>query len=119
MSWRIAHALLDVGYNTWTVVYCMRLLLRMFGRRTPGIANWIFFEFRPFFPALCVAHFLTGALAEGTHGTGVRAYTLLVGLINWWLSRRDKDDDDRWKRRREAAAARVAQVGGRLAVVPT
>jgi hypothetical protein len=119
MSWRIAYTLLGFGYYMWTFAYIARSVLRGHDRRPPGIVNWVFFEIRPFFPALCVAMFLAGTLANGTHGAGIRAFALIAGLVNWWYSRRDKDDDDRWKRRREALSARVAQVGARLAVVPT
>lgn len=44
--------------------------------------------------------------------------TVLNGAM-WWLYRDEGDDDDRWKRRRRKLAQKIAEVGGKLAVVPS
>jgi hypothetical protein len=42
-----------------------------------------------------------------------------MGLLSWVLYRNEKDDDDdRWKKRLEKLSGKVAEVGGRLKVVP-
>lgn len=118
-AWLVAHTVIIVLYDAWTFAYCARLVLRTLGRSPMALANRVFFELRPFFPAIIIAYFVVGAVVDGSDGAGWRGFTVACGALNWWMSRRDKDDDDRWKRRREALTARIADVGGRLAVVPT
>lgn len=57
------------------------------------------------------------SLADGDEPAGT-AIMLVVHLLAWWVYKDLGDHDDRWKRRQEKLAARVAQVGGRLTVVP-
>jgi hypothetical protein len=73
-------------------------------------------ELRPFaLPALLVSY-VAAAFPDGLGPWGYLG--LALNLWNWWNLFRDKDDDDRWKRRREKLAAKVAEVGGKLQVVP-
>lgn len=49
---------------------------------------------------------------------GWNAFFFVTGMLACYVTRNDKDDDDRWKRRREKLAGKVAEVGGKLVVVP-
>lgn len=74
-------------------------------------------ELKPFYLTVVLVRFAT---ESALYGAGISpGFNLALGLASWWAIRRNKDDDDRWKRRRERLASRVAQLGGRLAVVPT
>jgi hypothetical protein len=66
-------------------------------------------------PSLVLMSALDFPTGDGGFMSGV-AFGL--NLMLWWAYRDDPDDDDRWKRRREQLAAKVAEVGGRLQVVP-
>jgi hypothetical protein len=76
-------------------------------------------ECRPFaLPGLLLAY-ATEAFQEG----GLTAWSyagLGFNLLSWWLWYRSGggDDDDRWKRRKKKLAEKVAEVRGRLQVVP-
>lgn len=75
-------------------------------------------ECRPFaLPGMLLAY-MAQAFQDG--GLTTWGYVGLgFNLLSWWMwYRSDKDDDDRWKRRRKKLAAKVAEVGGRLQVVP-
>ncbi len=112
----IVHFVASLAGVVWQVCYMVRGVSRVTGRREPRWANRIFFECRPFAPAIFVTAFLAGSMLGTT--AGWRYSALMFGLLNWLLSRSEHDDDDRWKRRRKAAAERVARVGARLSVVP-
>lgn len=111
------------GANTllivWHAAYLVRSVLRLLGRQVPPWASVVFFEFRPLVPFAIAAMFVSGVLAwTGGANHAAVAFNAALFSFNWWLSRREKDDDDRWRRRREAALSKVAEVGGRLQVVP-
>lgn len=67
----------------------------------------IFFELRPFVPALAVTAYFVGGLEVPAETMHARIILLVVHLAFWWLTRNEKDDDDRWRRRRKAAADRI------------
>lgn len=116
MSW--VYLTSTTAATAWMLSFIVRSVSRLLGRSAPPAANWFFFEVRPLAPFFMVGAFLAGAVAYGSDGTGIRIFNLVMGLANWLMARREKDDDDRWKRRRDAATARVAEIGGRLQVVP-
>lgn len=118
MSWDLAYAIATAAQSSWMVSFAAYRLLKSSGRDIPGWVRWLYFEGRPLVPLLLPGVYLVGGVAAGTEGIGWRLASLLCGFANWWMSRRDKDDDDRWKRRREALSAKVAEVAGRLQVVP-
>lgn len=97
----------------WPAVFCRAL--KRTGRRSSLYAAWRD-ETRPFAPyALAL-----GALCQYKSGRFDASDWVVFGVaaIAWWVMRNDKDDDDRWKRRRKRLASKVAEVGGRLQVVP-
>lgn len=49
---------------------------------------------------------------------GWRSFSLGVMVLYCAFCCNDTDDDDRWKKRRDAVASKVAEVAGRLTVVP-
>jgi hypothetical protein len=118
VTWDMIYILASLPPMVWMFNASIFRACRFYGRPAPRWVRWIHFEGRPFMPALLIGVYLAGGIASGTDGMAVRLLLLLLGLANWWIARRDEDDDDRWKRRREALSAKVAEVGGRLQVVP-
>lgn len=118
MSWDLVYGMTIAIYVSWMVAYMARSALKVHGRPAPAAVNWVFFEGRPFVPALSVVAYLAGALSTGGGLVGLRAVSLVGGLLLWWIARHEKDDDDRWRKRRAKVAEQVRRVGARLQVVP-
>lgn len=49
--------------------------------------------------------------------TGIQLALDVCGVLFWWLSRNWPDDNE-WKKRFKKAKSKVAQLGGKLVVVP-
>jgi len=116
LNWDLAYSLTTVVYMVWALAYLTRSALRINGCVVPAAVNLVFFEGRPFIPALVVFACLTGAVA--IDAWAMQPVNLIGGLALWWIARHEKDDDDRWRRRRARAAGRITRVGARLQVVP-
>jgi len=72
-------------------------------------------ELRPFALALGCSSYLPNLV----HGMRPWDYVGFgIVLACWAALRHDKDDDDRWKRRRQKLTEKVAEVGGKLVLVP-
>jgi hypothetical protein len=71
-------------------------------------------KFRPFVPAFTGAWLVASWLAYGNPFHPIRLLFAVVVMWGWWVTR----DKNEWKRRRRAAAKKVAEVAGRLVVVP-
>lgn len=80
--------------------------------------RWLHNELRPFaLPALVLSQ--VADILAGHHQGVIGNIVFAINVVNWWLIRRDRhDDDDRWQRRRDRLAGKVAEVDGRLVVVP-
>lgn len=118
-KWEIASLLIWLPHVVWTWAFVARLALRGFGRKEPRIARWLFFEIRPFVPALIAGRYICYAVRHGTDGIGWRMVFLAFDIAVYAMARREKDDDDdRWKRRAAALANKVSDLGHRLVVVP-
>jgi hypothetical protein len=90
-------------------------LLTATRREVPPIVRTVRRELKPFvLPALAAVYI--PAFLHGPNFGNVSG--LAICLACWAYARHDKDDDDRWKKRRQKLAAKVAEVGGRLQVVP-
>jgi len=100
----------------WMAAGAMRHTLHILGVDPPAAMDWVWFELRPLVPVALGVFAVAGAVAYGTEDAGLRAVFVVLMTLAWWLVR--DDDDDRWKRRRRVLAAKVAEVGGRLVVVP-
>lgn len=107
----------SLGAAVWCAWFWPAFIIdiaRDFKREAPPVFRRIRAETRPFaLPALLVYYVPDIALH-------FRWWQLLFfggNLPGWYFLRKD-DDDDRWKRRKEKLAAKVAEVGGRLQVVP-
>src|SRR5688572_9486949 len=75
-------------------------------------------ETKPFaLGALLVGH-VASSIRAGEPFDPLRLASLAMNLVVWWMYRHGDDDDDRWRRRRKQVAAKVAEVAGRLQVVP-
>lgn len=121
MSRTDALTLLDfVAMWAWWLYLFPSQWLRISRILQPGaerpIALWLRRELKPFaLPSVVLTSALDFPAGDGDVLSGA---VFAVNLVLWWVYREDEDDDDRWKRRREKLASKVAEVGGRLQVVP-
>ena len=85
-------------------------------RRSP--LGWLRYELMPVrYAAVLVAHGCDVIQGQNTGFWG--SFFFVMFMLNCWLYRqKDDEDDDRWKRRRKKLASKVAEVGGRLQVLP-
>lgn len=118
MNWELICRLAYGALTMWTMAALVRSHYRGLNRPAPRVAQWIAIEGRPLVPVVNVAASVSGFLADGGENVEVWVGGFALVLTGWWLFSRDQDDDDRWKRRREALTSKVAEVGGRLQVVP-
>jgi hypothetical protein len=103
-----ASAIVSLG---WNIAYMTRGI-----GFVHDVADWIFQEFRPFYlPAAVLGHSVQ-IFVEHKHLTWWQMVVIGFSVFNYVVSR--DDHDDRWKRRRKRAAERVANLGGKLTVVP-
>lgn len=110
MSWVMAiSALLS---PVWWLLNWSYTLFRGFGFR---FAARPYRELRPFALPLWLVSTGPDLVVHPNWGTRI---AFGFGAVAWLVIRFDKDDDDRWKRRRKRLASKVAEVGGRLQVVP-
>jgi hypothetical protein len=105
----------SISFAVWLMTAALCRVARGVGR-DPGILRTIRNELHPFRWGLAVAIFISATVRNGPDiGPGV----MLALDLYWCWTYRDDDDDDRWKRRLDAVTGRVAEVAGRLVVVPT
>jgi hypothetical protein len=114
---RVVHLIAACGCVGW-VAYLTASLSVWLGSRTgrdvPELARTIRAELKPFALWLLLAEYAPIIAADATLWN-------LLGLgfqLSLWLFYRRGDDDDLWKRRRKKLADKVAEVGGRLVLVP-
>ena len=117
-KWETIGILVWLPHVTWTFAFCARTIFDIAGRERPSIANWLFFEIRPFVPALIAGRYICDAVTDGTDRIGWRIVFLALDIFVYAIARREKDDDDRWKRRAAKVAESVRDLGHRLVVVP-
>lgn len=117
-KWEIISLLVWLPHVTWTYAFCVRSVLRGLGRKEPRVANRLFFEIRPFVPALLAGRYICAAITDGTDWMGWRIVFLALDIAVYAMARREQDDDDRWKKRTAALADSVRDIGHRLVVVP-
>lgn len=90
-------------------------ILRDLKRDAPAALRAVRSELRPFALPLALGSYLPNLV----NGMSFWNYIgLAIALACWALYRHDQDDDDRWKRRGKKVAEKVAQVGGKLVLVP-
>jgi hypothetical protein len=107
------------AWCAWCFSSPLLLMLRHSGRRDTALyqaLRTIRVELRPF-RYVMVAVLFAPDLFDGKL-LGWNGLSLGVCLLCCIIDRPDDDDDDRWKKRRKKLADKVAQVGGRLQVVP-
>ena len=102
----------------WLFAAVFLTIAKWIPTRTPP--RWVaavYHELRPFYlPAVAVG-FLADSVLNDPNLTW-RLITLGVNLFNWVQYKDAGDGDDRWKRRKAKLVEKVAEVGGRLTVVP-
>lgn len=116
----IASQITYVLFATWQWTSVILFVLRVVGmKRRPAPLLWLRRELHPFRYWLNGGAWLLEYFDNPHHAvTWPALLAPAFGFVNCWLYRKDEDDDDRWKRRREKLASMVAEVGGRLEVVP-
>jgi hypothetical protein len=83
------------------------------------IIGRIRYELMPVRYVLAVAIYLCDQVTSDNAFDYWRSGALALNLwFCWWYRQKDDEDDDRWKKRRKKLASQVAEVGGRLQVVP-
>ena len=113
-AWLAVHLLLTAGwwfyvFSTWVLISGLRV-----AERVERVCRVVRGELRPFALFLMVGMWVSDSM-DGIP----RPWWIMLGeLFAWYVARRIDGDDDRWKRRRERLSARVAEVAGRLTVVP-
>ncbi len=117
-EWEIAGYIASAFHVTWTYAFLTRSVARGFGRQAPRIVTRVFFEMRPFVPALLTARYVCAAVTDGVDNIGWRIAFLALDIAVYLMARREKDDDDRWKKRLEALSDKVSDLGHRLVVIP-
>jgi hypothetical protein len=104
------------GWMLWLAASIAIRLLRIGGRRAWPVVRRFQAEVRPFALLLLIGMWLPNFLG---HMSPWDYLSFGMGLLSWVLYRNEKDDDDdRWKKRLEKLSGKVAEVGGRLKVVP-
>lgn len=105
------------GYGSllWMFSGLAIVLAQRLGREPFEKVRTVYHELRPFYLVLVLGNTVAWLLYGDSHP--VDYFTMAMELLIWFLMR-DVDDDDRWKRRRKRLTERVAEVGGRLTVVP-
>lgn len=104
--------------NAIATIAQLTTVICWFAKGNSQIARRLFFELRPFWlwliPAV-YAHSMFGP----HYGLSIMDYFAIgCDVLTWWFFHQIDDDDDRWKRRRRKVAEKVANIGGRLTVVP-
>ena len=112
---RIISALSGAGW----LAYLLSSLCIRFGRdrgwAVPAALRTIRAELKPF----ALPFLLVGQAPDLIGDPDFWDYLFFaIALYCWWMYRSDEDDDDRWKRRKQRLADKVAEVGGRLTIVP-
>jgi hypothetical protein len=100
-----------IAFSWWMWISVGRMFLR-----TPDLVNRIRSELHPFRWLFAIGMTVCKAVEEG-HTDPWRLAGMGFDLIMCWFFRHD-DDDDRWKRRLKDAGEKVAELAGRLVVVP-
>jgi len=107
-----------LGTTGWVLYLVPSFMIRLgrdFGWPIPAAFRTLRAELKPFALGL----YLASELEAMSSDPGFWTYLFFaIGLYCWWAYRSDKDDDDRWKRRKQRLADKVAEVGGRLTIVP-
>jgi len=98
----------------WASLFC-----RFFPSTRRSILGRIRYELMPVRYVLAAGMYLCDQVTSHDAFDYWRPAGLALNLwFCWYYRRRDDEDDDRWKKRRKRLASRVAEVGGRLQVVP-
>ena len=118
MSWLRLLDLLCLA--VWHAYFWSSLIVRIARGVRPNFDRSLFVriraELKPFvLPAVIGGYVVDAPLRQLDWSDGL---TLALNLLLVWMYHKDEDDDDRWKRRRKKLVERVAEVGGRLQVVP-
>lgn len=79
-------------------------------------ARAVFHELKPFFWPAALLGYLCEIVRFGKPFDPFNLVAMGTCVLAWFMLR--NADDDRWKRRRRQVAEKVAQVAGRLTVVP-
>lgn len=116
MTWlRLIEEAGATGWLAYAVTTVCITICRAHGRDIPPLLRAVRAELRPFSLLLALAATVPEILA---HPGAWKVLVCGMHLVFWWFWRNDEDDDDRWKRRRQRLVAKVAEVGGKLAIVP-
>ena len=112
------HIISILGTTGWLLYLMPSFMIRLgrdYGWDIPPSMRTLRAELKPFALGFVLAADLPGIATEPSFWNYL---FFAIALGCWWLYRHDKDDDDRWKRRGQKLADKVAEVGGRLQVVP-
>jgi hypothetical protein len=108
------------GFAVSSAMLTVIAFVRVFkpGLPKPDALRWLWAELRPFYLPACVVGVLETVLAGEGGGFWIWVGHALQ-FACWWIYKNvDDDDEDRWKRRKAKLKEKVAQLGGRLVVVP-
>lgn len=84
-----------------------------------SVLGWIRYELMPVRYLLVVVAYLADMFTSHARFNYWESGALALNLwFCWFYRQKDDEDDDRWKKRRQKLASKVAEVGGRLQVVP-
>lgn len=97
LAWNVAYTIRGIGF-------------------VHDIADWIFQELRPFYLPGAILAYAAQVFVEHKHLSIWQIFVVALSAVNYYMSR--NDHDDRWKRRGKRAAEKVANLGGKLTVVP-
>jgi hypothetical protein len=113
---KVVSMLCGWGWILWLWASIAIRLTRIFGQRVWPFVRHFQAEVRPFALPLLIGEWIPHLI---DHLTWWQYASFGMSFVCWLLYRNEKDDDDdRWKKRLEKLSGKVAEVGGRLKVVP-
>ena len=120
---QIIRVILTFTFSAWSwcsvIVFVASAISPELGSRVRrSLVGWIRYELMPFRWAIAVGIQVTGIIDGDGRGPWAVAAALAYYFNCWMFRPRDDEDDDRWKRRRKKLASKIAEVSGRLQVVP-
>lgn len=117
------YALATMLYALWFATIIALVADRWIGKGATAckVLVWLYHEIKVLYlVALVSGPLLEANLLTAGHLSTMDYVRIAVGPVAWhWVNEIIGDDDDhRWRRRRKKIADKVAQMGGRLVVVP-
>lgn len=102
--------------NLWLYAAFIIFVVRVAGGEPYQSIRTIFHELKPFYLPSTVIGYIFGSTYRERDGWDIVFFA--VAVLSYWLYK-NVDKDDRWQKRKEKLLEKVAQVGAKLAIVPT